>query len=446
VKTKKTFKRQTEEAERWPMLVRAGNVAVRVYRLRRETSRGGTAYVLAWRTPEGRKRQKFSCAASALEEARLKAAQLNAGRIEASNMTGADRDELETCRELARAVGMPLVSLVIEAKRVHELTKGHAVQAAEAWAARNIRSYEPITLGDAIDQFIRSKNRAGKQGTDTYERKLKALANHFGRDVYIDTISAQAFDRYLAKFENGAYRNDQRKRMVALSRWAQRNGHLPHGVPLEAEATERAPEAPTEIGILSSHDLSRILEYTRSHCPEYLGGLAVAAFCGLRPDELQGRKANRELRQVWEDVFLDREPPFVRVTIAKTNTASWRNVPICEACREWLLLCPQRKGPILPAKGMEKLRWQLRHAKDAKGALLFPNLPDNCFRHSYITYRVVQLDGNKHQVADEAGNSVAKIDRHYRRPVQKAEGEAWFAVRPQRSDGVIVDMKGKAVV
>ena len=71
---------------------------------------------------------------------------------------------------------------------------------------------------------------------------------------------------------------------------------------------------------------------------------------------------------------------------------------------------------------MEKVRLLLR-AADFK-------IPENCFRHSFISYRIAAMDGNKPQVATEAGNSVAEIDRRYRVPLTKGEGEAWFSLRP----------------
>jgi hypothetical protein len=76
------------------------------------------------------------------------------------------------------------------------------------------------------------------------------------------------------------------------------------------------------------------------------------------------------------------------------------------------------------------------------------HLPENCFRHSYVSFQVA-LTGNKSQVATWAGNSVALIDKHYRRPVFAETGEhvdigrlrpitkkiaaEWFAMTPARA-------------
>jgi hypothetical protein len=56
-------------------------------------------------------------------------------------------------------------------------------------------------------------------------------------------------------------------------------------------------------------------------------------------------------------------------------------------------------------------------------------LPDNCFRHSYISYRIAET-GDKARTATEAGNSVQQIDQRYRRPQPQAAGKAWFGSGP----------------
>ena len=79
-------------------------------------------------------------------------------------------------------------------------------------------------------------------------------------------------------------------------------------------------------------------------------------------------------------------------------------------------------GNVCRAAAMEQVRKGLIEVKFT--------LPENCFRHSYISHRIAALDGNKPQVATEAGNSVGEIDRRYRVPLPKDEGLAWFEVRP----------------
>ncbi|MFY9925071.1 MAG: hypothetical protein WAK51_11375, partial [Opitutaceae bacterium] len=78
--------------------------------------------MLVWSTPEGRRQQKFADPTRALEEGRTKAAQLAAGRIEASEMSSSDRDELMAARKITKTKETPLLSALQEWARAHELT------------------------------------------------------------------------------------------------------------------------------------------------------------------------------------------------------------------------------------------------------------------------------------------------------------------------------------
>ena len=60
----------------WPKTVRVGHASVKVYRNAEPDTASGWIYVVAWRTPTGRKREKFADEATALAEARTKATQL----------------------------------------------------------------------------------------------------------------------------------------------------------------------------------------------------------------------------------------------------------------------------------------------------------------------------------------------------------------------------------
>ena len=53
--------------------------------------------------------------------------------------------------------------------------------------------------------------------------------------------------------------------------------------------------------------------------------------------------------------------------------------------------------------------------------------PDDVLRHTFATYWLTRHP-DRNRLADQMGNSVAVISRHYRRAVPKAEGEAFWAI------------------
>ncbi len=116
----------------WPRTVTVGSVTVKVYRVAHPTNKTGRAYVVAHRTPSGRKTSKFADPSAALEEARLIAGKLAAGKVEAADMTGGDREELHAARQLTGKI--PLLSALEEWKAAKVLCGGHLLTAAKTWA------------------------------------------------------------------------------------------------------------------------------------------------------------------------------------------------------------------------------------------------------------------------------------------------------------------------
>ena len=417
-------------AKSWPRTIQVGHASVKVYRNTEPCTASGWIFVVAWNTPTGRKREKFANEEDALREARRKASELSVGLVEAGSMTRGDRDELRAARALTGDI--PLLAALREWQKIHALTQGHAMLAAEAWSQRNVGKLKRIKVSAAVDLFIKGKEKAGKQGELTYRAKLKPLTAFFP-DTYIDAITADQLSAYFEQWQNGVTRNDCRKRAVALWRWAQKSGYIPRGIQLEIENTERADEEDTEIGTITPTDYAKLLEFFRANHPQHLAAVVLAGFGAIRADEIHGKRHDRTKRQTWEDIDLSQK--HLNVTVAKKNTPSWRLVNLCDAAVEWLLLCPDRKGPVCEEAAMEKVRG-LAIAADF-------NLPENCFRHSAISYRIA-VTGDKQATATWAGNSVKEIDKRYRRPMTKAAGEAWFAIHPDAAGELIPMEQGKA--
>lgn len=394
---------------------------VRVYRSTHPNTKSGFIHAVIHKNIEGKRViRQFAGEQDAMDEAEICATRLSEGRTETAGLTRSDRDELETLRKLAYPT--PAVLALQEWARANELSEGKVLAAVEAWARSHAagKAHGEVGLAACVEAFIKSKTAAGKQGERTYRSKLAPLVAEFpGRDI--GTITAAELNEYLGRFADAVTRNDHRKRAVALWRWAQVNRRIARGLQLEIELTERAKESATEIGIISAGVWKKLLHWCHGKKPEYLTALVLAGFCGLRADEIHGKRSDRSIRQTWEDIRIPEE--FVRVTVAKTNTPAWRMVPLCPAAIAWLRLCPgDHTGLVCDAAALEKLRW---HAKRVPFAL-----PENCLRHSYISNRIPVTNGNKPQVASEAGNSVAEIDKRYRVPLTLAEAKAWFSVMP----------------
>ena len=128
------------------------------------------------------------------------------------------------------------------------------------------------------------------------------------------------------------------------------------------------------------------------------------------------------LRMTWEDVY--RRKGFVEIEAQKAKTARRRLVPISSNLTDWLALAGKTNGRLWP--------WSKAYLFEAipnAARVADINWKRNALRHSFISYRLA-LTQNKHQVAEEAGNSPRMIDAHYRELVTPEQAENWFNVQP----------------
>jgi integrase len=403
----------------WPQTVRVGNASVKIYRIAHHAKQGWI-YVLAWVTAAGRKREKFADIDEAMRQARLKAGQLNAGRVEGASMTTGDRDELQAARAICGAV--PLIAALQEWAKARDISDGHVIPAAESWAARNVTKNVRVKVADVVREFLAAKTKAKIKTEKNHGHIFEDIKTAFG-EAYIDTISAPQINAWLSRWELPGTRNTFRKHTVGLWRWAQKQNYLARGIKTEAEHADRVPEAQHKRGTIAPVTLRALLRVIQKDHAEYLPALVLSTFCGLRRGEVHA--------QSWEHI--DLVGRTLTVTKAKEGTPAERAVPLPRAAVAWLMKCPSRTGEVCENLAVDRIRDIGRTAN--------LTLPENCFRHSFITYRCKLT--TVAQVADEAGNSPTIIRKHYRnvladnRPMRKAEARAWFESGPDEVGQVI---------
>ena len=398
------------KARRGPFkVIRSGSVSVPIYKIRHSHAAGGFVFAVAWHVGGARRMRQFTDLAEATAEAKLKAEQLAAGKLDATSITADDANTLIEMRRLAGETS--IAAAMQEWKKARDLVGSDLLHACEQWAQRQGKELPKKTVGDAVTEFIAAKRRQGVDVSASYERSLPAFKTAF-ENSQLRNLSASVMQAWLEKtFAHPVSRNTVRSRIVTLFRWARKQSILPRDMQTEAERTELAREAPMEIGILTPETFRAVLRLIHAKAPHYIPALVIAGFCGLRRSEIHG--------QDWRDVELDRK--FVRVTGAKKGTPARRLVPLPDAAVEWLLSHRKKEGPICTNLAIDRIRDIARTAGY--------DLADNGFRHSFITYRVA-VTGDIPATSMEAGNSVAMIHGHYRELATKAEAEAWFGIHP----------------
>lgn len=252
-----------------------------------------------------------------------------------------------------------------------------------------------------------------------------AFPNRRVSEIHLAELSAWWRDKGAGK--SSKTQKDIRAICVTFWRWSLRQG-IAGADPITV--AERLPTVKVESGekrVLTAAELCSILNHIE---PAFRAWAVLGAFAGLRPDEIAPGKAKKKLKRGLHCDEIDWKFKVIRLpaVVAKTNRP--RIIPMSEAliaALEWAGIGPGMTGPTTMENPSQT------HQLARLGRDLFAGTwPKDALRHSYGSYRnaiVRSLD----QVAEEMGNSVAMLHRHYHNPQPEKLGLEWFALRPDCS-------------
>jgi hypothetical protein len=145
-----------------------------------------------------------------------------------------------------------------------------------------------------------------------------------------------------------------------------------------------------------------------------LGWFILTSFAALRPEEAM--KCEPDL-----NLHLAAKKPFVEVTPEITKTGNWRIVyplpPVVKALR-WAMA----HGSVLPFKAKAKRNLQKR----LRTVLGWDRWPMDITRHSAGSAWLAMTNDQRH-VIEMLGNSERIFKAHYKKPMQNATAEEYFA-------------------
>jgi site-specific recombinase XerD len=315
---------------------------------------------------------------------------------------------------------------VTDARKSLERLEGLGMTLLEAadYAARHLRPEGgDKTLGEVRDAIIAAKKKKGLRpasfnGLDFYFAKL---VNHFGEGTLVKTVSAVQLSALVDSFSaNGASPRHVRNlctyagqffRFAEQERFIARNpaALLGKDAPMSDER---------EIAILTIPEVKRLLVATmlKEH-RDLLPAVTLGLFCGgIRTEEL--------IRLKWPDV--DLEGRKVRLKGEQTKTREKRTCEIPPGAVEFLLLHPNRRGAITPAKFFKRRLTALYRAAGFKN---WQKTHANAKRHSFGTYASKLHDWE--WVVTQMGNSVAMLLKHYRdASVTPEAAKEYFSLTP----------------
>lgn len=385
---------------------------------------------LSWTESGKRKRRSVANLDKARVIARSIAGQLSDGTGHAHALTPAEvADYHGSIRILRQAPGVQLstaASTFAQAWAI--LPDAGDILTAVRQYRDNLKKQDvtPITVAALVADFIATKEKQGvsKRYISGCKNVGKRLSETFRCNV--SGITSADLQGHLDRLKLGATSRSNHKRVIiTLWRHASRKGYLPRKKSTEADFLDPIKPPVSSVGVYQPTDIATVLHHATG-----LGQLAVAigAFAGMRSAEIY--------RMNWQDIG----KKFITVAPEQAKTAARRLIPILPPLAAFLAKFTRGEGRIFSEVTSEAKLSTLIAATVRNAGVVAVH---NGLRHSFCTYRLA-VTQNAAQVSLEAGNSPAKLFRHYRELATKAQGAKWFAVRPAGRAKNVLEMPAKA--
>ena len=405
-------------------------------KIRETPSHGKLRYTVSWQE----KGQTLRKMRSTLEEAKGLANEV-IRRIEDGergdlNMLGRDGKQYQKCVEMLDGTGYTPTSAIESFKKCLDKLEGKASisDAVDSYLKNADEEIRDILIPNAVSQFLIDKKN---DVCDKQWRDYKVQLNKFA-DSFIGPISSPS-DKDLRRWiesqkikvkmrsaggKIGDTISNQTKRniltkILAFYNWCRSNHYLPlnklHAAEKLSGVIKRRnsriwKDQEKEISILTPSQASRLVNECRDDLRVYA---SILLFAGLRPSEAK--------QLDWKDI--NTRPGYIYVRSNKTGKN--RYVEIQKNLSQWLEPFMQESGPIT-YKTADTILAQ--EAIDLE--IVDKSWPNDVCRHSYASYRLAIIESRNH-LADELGDSVAVVNKHYRVPITKEEGEEYFSISPR---------------
>jgi integrase len=308
---------------------------------------------------------------------------------------------------------------------------GLSLAAAARRAVEGRAALRRISVEDTADLFLRAKlPQVRPQTWSWFEQRLGPLRDAFGTRS-MDEVSRADFRAWLTSLAVGeATRTGYVRAARALWRWAAAQEPPLAGPPPTSGLSGAMSTKGRTVGFLRVEEAAAILAEASPWRP----ALALMLFAGLRVEELAGQGKPPLL---WRAIDVEGRTLRVPAEIAKTGRARLlQDLPPTV----WAWLYPRGGDAerVCPGQSVNAVRW-------AKARVERP-WPANALRHTFATYAVA-LTGEPDRVAGWLGHLGGSnlLHGHYAGLARRAEGEAFFALRPdQFRDSTILVRHEKA--
>lgn len=353
----------------------------------------------------------------------------------------AAKAECETLKARRENFGVSLTAMtparIAAAAEACKLLDPHGIELLDAVRAHlQIVSQRAgsLTFGAAFDRFAELKQTKSSK----YRQEIRQTRAKFEPllSKLICDVSAQDLEPVLDSLPAGS-RNAKMRRLRSVFNLAIKRGWMPAGTSPIARL-DFADGQNKEVATVPISLVTKMLNHALENDLQLLPFLALAFFCGIRPDgELQ--------KLEWRDVDLRERSVTIRPEVSKT--ARRRFVDISKNAIAWLETYRQRggrmEGRVVPFSSnvLRKKRRANWKAAAGEGARWI----QQGARHTYCScWLAMHGDINK-LVLQSGHDSVDTMWRSYHKGVKKSEARKFWAISPKRSKpGKIIEFKRAA--
>lgn len=390
-----------------------------------------------------RKMRIFTDEAKARNEAEKLAIKLLNGEAVRTTFKAADQAAYTRALEILQPHGVALTLALEEWATARELCKGRSLMEVIRAGAEKL-TLPSKSLPEVVEEFLLVKK--SEEVSVHYFDQITYLLGKFAEahPGPIGEVTPEQIQTYLLKMTVGFKRREAcRGALVSVFRFARDlRGYLPRNERTAAEIVPVAGKHKTTISTWEPNEMRFWLQHVRR---EFKPWLAITAFSGVRTEEVCPPPKSNKDRLQWSDFNWKRGHIVIRPEVSKVGVR--RLVPIMDNLENWLEPWKGSVGPVLPI-GLEARRETNRLTKFSKALekameekKAFHPIPglkwrQNANRHSYGSYRNAIIQ-NMPQLAEEMGNSVPMVKKHYHEAQDEDVAKDWFAIRPQNLSNII---------
>jgi integrase len=290
----------------------------------------------------------------------------NLGR-RAAHIDGALAEDALRASDILKPTPYTLMDAARFVAHAHSKLEPHSVRIDDAISehvAAIGQRKRSVSVNQLVDEFI--ANRRAKGRSEIYIRDLTTRLSRFKismGDRIIADISGSDVDHWIQSLNVAAQsQNNFRAVLSAMWTFAVRRGYAVTNV---IQLVDKTSVVRDHIPTFSVDQLTQLLATAP---PEYLPVLAIGAFAGLRPEEIN--------KLQWEDI--DFHERTIRVNASAAKTRKKRFAEISDNLCAWLEPHAGRTGPVAPPNLQKLRRATMKAAKIEKW-------PPDVLRHSFAS-------------------------------------------------------------